>query len=97
MIENRAFKVLTPVVDLNTTMSHIALGRKLALRSVTQNLMPQSLRQPRGPKYLIISLPDYFYMLFNPQLIGLKTCPVDYTHWQFVEQAVFDDFEFMNK
>ena len=34
-------------------------------------------------------------MIFNPQLVGLKTCPVDYTHWQFVEQAVYDDFEFM--
>jgi len=36
-------------------------------------------------------------MIFNPQLVGLKTCPVDFTHWQFLEQAVYDDFEFMGQ
>ena len=40
MIENRAFKVLTPVVDLTESMEHICLGRKLNLRSVSQNLLP---------------------------------------------------------
>ena len=32
MIENRAFKVLCPVVDLNPSMSHISLARKISLR-----------------------------------------------------------------
>ena len=36
-------------------------------------------------------------MIFSPALVGLKTCPVDYTHWQFLEQAVYDDFEFMSQ
>lgn len=35
--------------------------------------------------------------MFNPQLVGLKTCPVDYTHWQFLEQAAYDDFEFIGE
>ena len=40
MIENRTCKVLTPVVDFNSSMQHVALGRKLSLRSVAPNLMP---------------------------------------------------------
>ena len=96
MIENRAFKVLTPVVDVVQSMDHVCLGRKLSLRPVPQNLLPQALSQPkRGSRYLIHSLPDYFHMIFNPQLVGLKACPVDYTHWQFLEQATYDDFDFM--
>ena len=98
MIENRAFKVLTPVVDVIESREHVSLGRKVDLRSVPQNLVPQALAQPRrGPRYLIHSLPDYFHMIFSPALVGLKTCPVDYTHWQFLEQAVYDDFEFMSQ
>ena len=34
MIENRAFKVLTPVVDMTASLDHVCLGRKLSLRSV---------------------------------------------------------------
>lgn len=96
MIENRAFKVLTPCVDMVESMEHICLGRKYNLRSVPQNLLPQSLGQPkRGTRFLIHSLPDYFFMIFSPSLVGMKTCPVDFTHWQFLEQAVYDDFDFM--
>ena len=40
MIENRAFKVLTPVVGLTESMEHICLGRKLNLRSVSQKSLP---------------------------------------------------------
>ena len=40
MIENRAFKVLIPVVDMIQSMEHICLGRKLGLRSVPQSLLP---------------------------------------------------------
>ena len=39
MIENRAFKVLTPVVDLTESMEHICLGRKPSLRAFSQNLL----------------------------------------------------------
>ena len=59
-------------------------------------MLPQAINQPRSSRFLIHSLPDYFFLIFNPQLVGLKTCPVDFTHWQFVEQAVYDDFEFMS-
>lgn len=36
-------------------------------------------------------------MIFKRELVGLKTCPVDFTHWQFLEQAVYDDFEFVGQ
>ena len=96
MIENRAFKVLTPVVDNFESMDHIALGRMVSLRSVPQNVLPASINQPRAQRLLVHSLPDYFFLVFNPQLVGLKTCPIDFTHWQLLEQAVYDDFEFMS-
>ena len=74
MIETRAFKVLTPMVDLIESMDHICLGRKLPVRSVPTNLLPQSLSQPnKVSRYLIHSIPDYFFMMFNPQLVARLT------------------------
>lgn len=40
MIENRAFRLLTPVVDMVGSMDHICLGRKLPLRPLPANLLP---------------------------------------------------------
>lgn len=44
-------------------------------------------------------MPDLFRLVFNPKLVHLHNdgCFIDYSHWQFVEQACYDDFEFVSK
>jgi hypothetical protein len=42
---------------------------------------------------------ELFRLVFNPKLVHLFNdgCLVDFSHWQFLEQACFDDFEFISK
>ena len=59
MIENRAFKVLTPVVDNVRDLDHVCLSRKMHIPQLQQSLLPTALGQPNiSPKHMIQSLPD---------------------------------------
>ena len=99
MIENRDFKVLTPVVDIVRNLDHVSLARSLHIPPLAQKLLPTALGQPSSyQKYLIQSLPDYFKMIFNPKLClgGKDIDQVIHGQWQFLEQAVYDDLDFMS-
>lgn len=100
LVDDRKQSVVLPVSKAVAATESLSLCRRLVMPTLQTNELPIGLSQPNEqPRPLIQSVSQLCRLVFNPRLLHLFNdgCPVDFSHWQFLEQACYDDFEFVSQ